>query len=192
MLEQIVGSKGRAAIFKCLFNGGHKRSHIRELSREAELSAPSLMREAKAMVRLGLLIEVQDGNRLDYLANADSPLYEVLCQLVEKTEGADVVLKEAFADCNAKVVFIYGSRAKGTERADSDYDIFIVGNEGLRSISAWVCNAAKKIDVEINPYVISPVEFHRRMQSGDHFIGEVMSSPKRFLKGGPDELAELV
>ena len=149
------------------------------------------MREAKSMVRLGLLRESKDGNRVDYVANVASPLYEVLERLVEKTAGADVVLRDAFADSSAEVVFIYGSRAKGSERADSDYDLFVIGDEGLRSVSARIQRAAEKIDVEINPYVIAPDEFRRRMKAGDHFLNDVMASAKRFLKGGEDELARL-
>ena len=192
MLEQIVGSKGRAAILKGLFGGRGQRAHTRELARVSQLSAPSLMREAKNLVRLGLLRESQDGNRVDYEANVDSPLYEVLKQLVEKTAGAEVVLRDVFVDSPAQIVFIYGSRAKGSERADSDYDLFVIGNEGLRSVSGRVREAAKKIDVEINPYVITPEEFVRRMKSGDHFLKDVMSSPKKFLKGDENELARLV
>ena len=191
MLEQIVGSKGRAAILRSLFDGRRQSAHIRELARISRLSAPSLMREAKSLVRLGLLRESKDGNRVDYVANVDSPLYEVLERLVEKTVGAEVVLRDAFADSPAKVVFIYGSRAKGSERADSDYDLFVIGNEGLRGVSARIQKAAEKIDVEINPYVIAPDEFSRRMKAGDHFLNDVMASAKRFLKGDEDELARL-
>ena len=191
MLEQIIGSKGRAAILRSLFDGRRQGVHIRELARISQLSAPSLMREAKSMVRLGLLQESKDGNRVDYVANVASPLYEVLERLVEKTAGAEVVLRDAFADSPAKVVFIYGSRAKGSERADSDYDLFVIGNEGLRGVSARIQKAAEKIDVEINPYVIAPDEFSRRMKVGDHFLNDVMASAKRFLKGDEDDLARL-
>lgn len=191
MLEQIVGSKGRAAILRSLFDGRHQSVHIRELARISRLSAPSLMREAKSLVRIGLLCESKDGNRVDYVANVVSPLYEVLERLVGKTDGAEVVLRDVFADSPSKVVFIYGSRAKGSERTDSDYDLFVIGNEGLRSVSGRVRKAAEKVDVEINPYVIAPDEFARRMKAGDHFLKDIMSSPKRFLKGDENELARL-
>ena len=191
MLEQIVGSKGRAAILRCLFDGRNQSVHIRELARVSKLSAPSLLREAKSLVRIGLLCESRDGNRVDYAANVTSPLYEVLERLVEKTDGAEVILRNLFADSLAKVVFIYGSRARGTERADSDYDLFIIGDEGLRSVSGRVRKAAERIDVEINPYVITSDEFVQRMKAGDHFLKDVMSSPKRFLKGDENELTRL-
>lgn len=191
MLEHILGSKGRAAIFANLFDGKHQQRHIRELARRAGMSAPSLMREAKGLVRLGLLVEERDGNRLDYAANVASPLYSIIEELVSKTAGGEMILREVFADAKAPVVFIYGSRAKGNARADSDYDLFVIGDEGLRGISRRVRVAAQKIDVEINPYVVSPSEFSRRLKANDHFIAEVMSSPKIFIKGSVDELARM-
>ncbi len=191
VLERLISSKGRVALFKALFDGRGKKAHIAEIAHESALSAPSLMREAKSLVRLGLLSEERDGNRVDYYANQESPLYSTIVALVDKTEGGEEVLRRAFADCDAEVVFIYGSRAKGTERTDSDYDVFVIGNEGLRKISARVRSAADEIAAEINPYVITREEFADRLAKTDHFLADVIASPKIFLKGGPDELARL-
>lgn len=189
MLERIVGSKGRVALLRALFDGRCQSVHIRELARKAELSAPSLMREAKNLVNMGLLKEVRDGNRVDYSANSDSPLYAPLLSLVEKTSGPIALLKEAFADSAADFVFVYGSRARGTERADSDIDLFVIGNEGLRMVSSRIASVAERVDVEVNPYVISSAELKRRLAAGDHFLNEVMASPKIFLKGDESGLA---
>jgi predicted nucleotidyltransferase len=149
------------------------------------------MREAKALVKIGLLREEKDGNRVDYCANVDSPLYPALTELVQKTAGPEAALREAFADSDNDVVFIYGSRARGCERADSDCDVFVVGREGLRKAAARAGEVANRIGIEVNPYVVTPEEFKRRVASDDHFLGDVMSSPKIFVKGSEDELAGL-
>ena len=191
VIDTLIGSKGKVALFMALFDGRQRRTHIRELARNAGLSAPSLMREAKSLVKIGLLQEEKDGNRVDYCANVDSPLYPALTELVQKTAGAEVALREAFDNSDNDVVFIYGSRAKGCERADSDCDVFVVGREGLRKAAARAGEVANRIGIEVNPYVVTPEEFKRRVASGDHFLGDVMSSPKIFLKGSEDELAGL-
>lgn len=191
VIDALLGSKGKVALLTALFDGRQRRIHIRELARNAGLSAPSLMREAKALVKIGLLRAEKDGNRVDYCANVDSPLYPALTELVQKTTGPEAALREAFADSDNDVVFIYGSRAKGCERTDSDCDVFVVGREGLRKIAARVGEVANRIGLEINPYVVTPEEFKRRVASGDHFLGDVMSSPKIFLKGSEDELGGL-
>ena len=191
VLDTLIGSKGKLAILLALFDGRGRRAHIREIARSSGLSAPSLMREAKSLVKIGVLREVHDGNRVDYLANVDSPLYSPLSELVVKTTGPEQTLRELFADSDNEVAFIYGSRARQNERADSDYDVFVVGNEGLRKIAARAGEVANKFGIEVNPYVVSPVEFRRRIVSGDHFLRDVMSSPKIFLKGDENELAGL-
>ncbi len=192
ILNDIFGSKGRVALLAALFDGRCLSIHIRELARSARLSAPSLMREAKAFVKAGLLNERRDGNRVDYSANSESPMYKPLVEIVKSANGAKDLLAQFFSDCDADAVFIYGSRASGNERADSDYDVFVVGRDGLRKVSAVAGEAASKIGVEVNPYVLTPEEFGRRMRAGDHFLSNVMSSPKVFLKGSDDELARLV
>jgi predicted nucleotidyltransferase/predicted DNA-binding transcriptional regulator len=191
VLDTLLGSKGKVALLSTLLDGKQRKVHIRELARNSGLSAPSLMREAKSLVKIGLLREERDGNRVDYLANVDSPLYAPLSELIGKTTGPEGALKESFADSDNDVVFIYGSRAKGNERADSDYDVFVIGREGLRKISARTGAVAAKVGVEVNPYVIAPDEFRRRVSAGDHFLGEVMASPKIFLKGDENELTRL-
>ena len=191
ILDKLIGSKGRVALLTMLLDGKQRRVHIRELARNSGLSAPSLMREAKSLVKIGLLLEERDGNRVDYLANVASPLYAVLSELVAKTAGAEIALKEAFSDSDNDVVFIYGSRAKGMERTDSDYDVLVIGREGLRKTVARAGAVANRIGVEVNPYVIAAEEFKQRISSGDHFLKEVMASQKIFLKGDEDELARL-
>ena len=191
ILDKLIGSKGRVTLLTMLLDGKQRRIHIRELARNSGLSAPSLMREAKSLVKIGLLLEERDGNRVDYLANVASPLYAVLSELVAKTTGAEIALKEAFSDSDNDVVFIYGSRAKGMERTDSDYDVLVIGREGLRKTVARAGAVANRIGVEVNPYVITTEEFRQRISSGDHFLKEVMASQKIFLKGDEDELARL-
>lgn len=191
MLEKVVGSHGRSAIFKMLFTEQHRKAHLRELARIAGLSAPSLMRELRELAELGVVNKEKDGNRVNYSANTESPLYDPICILVRKAEGGERLLAKALSDSDAEVAFIYGSRAKGTARADSDYDVFVIGNEGLRQVIARLRTVAEDINVEINPYVLSRKEFTNRLKAGDHFITEVIASPKIFLKGTKNELAAM-
>ena len=75
MLEKVVGSKVRAAIFTVLFTEQHRVLHIREMARMAGLTAPSLMRELRELAKIGLVRQEKDGNRVKYSASQESPLY---------------------------------------------------------------------------------------------------------------------
>lgn len=187
MLQEIVGSLGRAEIFKQLFTAECAKVYLRELARRTNLSAPVLQRELRQMVGLGIVLAEKSGNRIDYSANRTHPLYPVLCELVRKTAGAEALLKAAFQDCNARFVFLFGSMAKGTARRGSDVDLFVIGDCGLREVSRRIHSVADSMPQEINPYVITSKDFMERKQNQDHFISEMLNSPKIFLKGTSDE-----
>ena len=191
MLQKLLGSQGRAEILKNLFTSEHKILHLRQLARLSGLSAPVLLRELNQLLTLKLVVAQRDGNRVNYSANVNSPLFSVLCELVLKTEGAAGILKEAFSDSSASLVFIFGSYAKGTADADSDIDLFVIGDCGLRSVTRHIHAIAEKIGQEVNPYVITQNDFRTRLLNHDHFITEICQSPKIFLKGDADEFAKL-
>jgi hypothetical protein len=44
---------------------------------------------------------------------------------------------------------------------------------------------------EVNPHVLSEQEFAKRKQSGEHFLSNLLNSPKVFIKGNEDELAAM-
>ena len=188
ILEKLFGSQTRAAILKTMFSAESLKVHLRELARLTGLSAPNLMREAKMLAREGILVEEKDGNRVLYAANPACPFHDALKDIVAKATDGVALLKGAFSNSAVKVAFIYGSRAKGTARADSDYDIFCVGDEGLRKVTALLSPVHDALGVELNPYVITEGELKGRLASGNHFLKDVMVSEKLFLKGGPNEL----
>lgn len=191
MLQKLLGSQARAEILKNLFTQEHKSIHLRELSRLSGLSAPVLQRELRQLEALGIVTIQKDGNRVKFSANDDNLLYPLLCELVLKTEGPAGILKDAFADSPAIFVFIFGSTANGTAHAGSDIDLFVIGDCGLRDVTKRIHAAAGKIGQEINPYVISQKDFTERLHKQDHFLNEIISTPKIFLKGDADEFARL-
>ena len=191
MLQKLLGSQARAEILKNLFTQEHKSIHLRELSRLSGLSAPVLQRELRQLEALAIVTIQKDGNRVKFSANDDNLLYPLLCELVLKTEGPAGILKDAFADSPAIFVFIFGSTANGTAHAGSDIDLFVIGDCGLRDVTKRIHAAAGKIGQEINPYVISQNDFTERLHKQDHFLNEIISTPKIFLKGDADEFARL-
>jgi predicted nucleotidyltransferase len=163
-----------------------------ELARHMEVSPSSLQRELESLVATGLLLRREDGRRAYFKANAESPLFQELKGLLEKTAGIVPALKTAIQkfDDRIELALLYGSIARGEEHASSDVDLMIVGR--LRQID--LLPALRKLETrfhrEVNVTLFSPEEFHRKLAKGDHFLNTVLKGKTIPLKGRLNELEE--
>ncbi len=192
ILSEILSSKVREKIFEHLFNGQGAEIHVRELQRRSGCSIGTIQTELKKLSRLDLVTSRRDGNRLYYRGNQDHPLYPDICSMIEKTVGLFAQLRAAFERLQSiECVFIFGSVAAGVESANSDVDLMIIGDIGLRDLSTQLADIAAVVGREINPHVVSAGEFRRRAEEKEHFIAAVMRSTKVFIRGGEDDFAKL-
>ena len=187
-LSEILSSRSRAAIFKLLFSGSEKELHVREIQRRSKLNDSTLRQELKKLVRLDLVKGRKDSNRIYYRANRDSPLYPEILNLVIKTTGIVQVLRESMKDQRVSVAFVFGSIAVGEESAGSDVDILVIGEIGFRDLSEVLSGCSEEIGREINPHVMTSDEYRKRVRSGEHFISQVLKSPKIFIVGTDHDL----
>jgi len=79
----------------------------------------------------------------------------------------------------------------GGADAESDVDLMVIGDLGLRDLSRCLAGVSDTIGREINPHVMRPEEFKTRVEKGEHFITRVLESPKLFVIGSEDELAAM-
>ncbi|MBW1851681.1 MAG: toxin-antitoxin system toxin subunit [Deltaproteobacteria bacterium] len=187
-LSEILSSRTRAEIFRLLFGTVEEDLHVREIQRRSGLNDSTIRQELRKLVRLNLVIGRKDSNRVYYRAKKSSPLYPELRNLVLKTVGLADVLRDALQDDRIQVVFVFGSMAGFRETADSDLDLFVIGDVGLRRISELLAGVTEKIGREINPHVMSRDEFQKRLKSGEHFISSIMKTSKLFIIGNEHDL----
>ena len=105
-----------------------------------------------------------------------------------KTDGLAGVLQPALKTPEVRLAFVFGSVARGDTRAESDVDLMVIGEVGLRKLTALLSGIADKVGREINPHVMTPEEFAKRKADRDHFVTSVLGSPKLFVKGTEHEL----
>lgn len=190
-LPDILSSRARAEIFRLLFGVSTRELHVRELERRSGLALGTIQQEIKKLEGMELLVARKDGNRVYYCANTSHPLYQDIHNLVLKTSGLVEVLGEALAREGVAAVFVFGSVARGEEGAGGGVDVMVIGECGLKAVSAWLGGVSEKLGREVNPHVIDKAEFRRRHGSGDPFLLRVLESPKLFVVGDEDELARL-
>ncbi len=188
-LAELLSSRARAEIFRLLFSGTGEELHVREIERRSGLNDSTLRQELRKLVRLELVQSRRDSNRVYYRAKTESPLYpEEIRNLVLKTSGLSDVLKSALKDKRIRVAFVFGSIARGEEKAGSDVDLMVIGHLGLRDLSGLLSGIEEKIGREVNPHVLREEELRKRIRAKEHFVSSVMETPKIFIIGSQREL----
>ena len=191
MLEQLFNSQIKAVILTRLFTPEHRKYHLRQLARDGGVSAPGLLKELRHLHEMKLVLRIENKGNSDYCANTASPLFSILCDLVDKTEGLIGKIRRMLSTLDTECVFIFGSEANGTARPDSDIDLFVIGSCSLLEISKALMPAADITNREINPVLYTAKDFREKCRSKNHFVQSVLQAPMIFLKGGRNELKRL-
>jgi predicted nucleotidyltransferase len=189
LLTSFLSSRTRAAFLRLLFGLKTAPLHTRELARQAGVTARSVQKEASTLLKLGLLTVRKDGNRTYYDANRQHPIYKEIHDMVLKTSGLVDIINQALGNATGvSCAFIFGSIASGTENADSDIDLMVIGTVGLRKLSSLLSGVSEALGREINPHIMTQEEFGRRLKKNEHLISRILESPKIFVIGTEDEL----
>ena len=193
ILGELLSSRIRAEIFRNLFGiAPDSALYMREIERRTGFAIGTVQTELKKLQRLDIISRVRDGNRVYYRANTAHPVYPEIRALVLKTSGlADVIVNALRNETGIRVAFLFGSFARQEEKAGSDVDLMVVGEIGLRKLTGLLMDVSGKIGREINPHVFSEKEFVKRKRNQDHFLKQVLESPKIFIIGTENELAEM-
>lgn len=101
------------------------------------------------------------------------------------------MLESALSQAGVEIVFVFGSMASGRARPDSDLDLFVVGDIGLRKLTKLMSGISERLGREVNPHVMTREELSKKAQKGDHFLSNVLGSKKRFVVGTENELRAL-
>lgn len=191
LLRGLLGSQSRAEILRLLFNGRDQEFYLRDLERRTGLLIRSVQYEMANLLKMDLVEERRDGNRRYFSANRMHPLYEDICQIVLKTSGWVLSLKHLLARPDVVLAFVFGSIASGEERAESDIDVMVIGDIGLRELTALTGPLARKTGRPINGITYTVREFSRRIKVKEHFISTVLASPRLYLIGSEDDIVKL-
>ena len=190
-LTTLIGSKTRAEIFRLLFQRAGTELYLRELHRRSGVSIRPVQQELSKLAQIGLVKLRNDGNRIYYRANTEHPLFPEIRGIVEKTSGVSALLETALAGPGIEMAFIFGSVGAGNARPDSDLDLFVVGDIGLRALVKRLGGMSERAGRVINSHVMSKDEFSRKAKKKDHFISSLLGAQKAFVIGTEDELRRL-
>jgi predicted nucleotidyltransferase len=184
----------RGEILAAMLTQHEKWWYLSELAQFVRTTPSSLQRDLKALVDGGILQQRREGTRTYFKADTRSPLFADLHGLVEKTVGLLPTLQRLLEqlDTRIDIAFVYGSIARGEERATSDVDLLVIGAVGLAELAPGLRKVEGHLGREVNVTSYSRSEFKDKVDAGDHFLTEVLRAPKQFVKGEQRDLDEVV
>ena len=182
-LADALFGKTKKAVIGILFSRPRVSIHLRELARLSNVSAPSILREMNILEAAGIVRSRRDGNRVQYEANSECPLFDELRGIAKKTFGIADQLREALSDLEIVVAFIFGSVARDEDKSHSDVDVLAIGKGSYRDILNRVRLAEELIGRPVNVKFYKPKEFRDTLAQGNAFLHRIAAEPKIYLIG---------
>lgn len=173
-----------------LFGQPDRRFQSGELIRLAGSGTGAVHRVLTRLADTGLVSVERVGNQKYYQANRASPVFDELHSLVLKTSGLLGPLRAALAPLAGRVhaAFVYGSVAKGTDRAASDIDLMVIADDvDYAELFAALQSVESVLARTVSPNLMTLPEW-RRKQKQDGFATRIAGQPRLFVLGSDDDL----
>ena len=179
----------RQTLLGLLFGQPEREYTLSELIELAQAGRGAVQREVGRLVESGLIC--QEGRRRGrrYRANPDSPIFEELCGIARKILGPAEVIREALLPLQTqiRVAILYGSVARGADRADSDIDVLIVSDELLlEDVFEALSQAERALGRSVSPTLYTSDEYERRRAANSPFLADVLEGEHKVLLGRVD------
>ena len=190
-LADALFTKTQQRVLGAFFGQPERSFYASELIRDAGTGSGAAQRELARLEESGLIVARQIGHQKHYQANAASPLYSELRNIVLKTVGLAEPLRDALKPLSSAIraAFVYGSVAKATDQAASDIDLMII-SDGLTygEIFGALERVTPSAGRKVNPTVYTAAEFSKRAGNENAFLTRVLEQPKLWVFGSNDDL----
>jgi predicted nucleotidyltransferase len=174
-----------------LFGQPDRRFQSAELIRLARSGTGAVHRQLRRLAAVGLVSVSSLGNQKFYQANGASPIYRELHGLISKTVGLVEPLHRALAPFGDRIsaAFVYGSVAKGRDRATSDIDLMVL-SDSVRHDELYEAlgPAERELGRPVNPTLMTRAEWGSKRAVADSFASRVANAPHRMVLGSEDDL----
>jgi predicted nucleotidyltransferase len=179
-------------VFGLLFGQPERSFFATELIGLAKGGSGAVQRELQRLTESGLVTVRRVGNQKHYQANRAAPIFEELRGIAVKTLGPAEAVREALVPLADRIraAWIFGSIAKGTDRAQSDVDVMIVA-DGLTLEEAFTALEAAELSLgrKVSPTLYTSKEFERRQKANNPFLTKVLAGERILLMGDENAAA---
>ena len=172
-----------------LFGQPDRSFFVTQIMELANAGRGAVQRELERLRQGGLVTVRNVGTQKHFQANPDSPLFDELCGIIQKTVGLAGPIRAALESLpeSPRRAFVYGSVAKRTDSSDSDIDLLVVAdNTELEQIYAALMPVEQSLARPISLTLYTEEEYERRRKDGNPFLQRVLDGPIIDLIGSSD------
>ena len=190
-LADVLFTPVQQRVLGLLFGQPERRFQSAELIRLAGAGTGAAHRLLTRLAATGLLRVETVGNQKFYQANERAPVYTELVGLVRKTVGLAGPLLAALGPLADRITtaFVYGSVAKGADRASSDIDLMVIADDlDYAALAAALVAAEESLARPVNPNLMTRTEWQRKRAEAGSFAARIAAQPKVFVIGAEDDL----
>lgn len=177
-----------------LLFGQPDRSFIQQdLIERAGGGSGAIRRELARLVESGLVTATVVGRQKHFQANHTAPIFHELRGIVLKTIALTDPLRTALRPLARRIdlALVYGSIARGEDRAQSDIDLLVVADDlRLEELFARLATVEKKLGRTISPTLYTRTDFERRRTRGTPFLKKVLNGEHLILFGSLSDDSE--
>jgi len=179
-------SKTKQKILGLLFANEDREFYIREIARLIGVSPMGAQKSLNTLEQAGIVTSQKKGIQKFYSVNKENPTYAEIKGLAIKSFGVARILKEVLGDvAGIEEAFIYGSFAKGEVDANSDIDLFVIGDVEYNVLSKAARKAEDILGREVNFGLISEKEFFEKKKADNPFIKDITTNKRiELIKNG--------
>ena len=153
MLETLITSKTRLRLLIKFFISQANHGYLNGLATEMGESTNSIRKELNRLFDAGYIVKIKNNNKVEYKANTNHPMFEILQKVVHKHLGIEQII-EAVLDRMGKIkkIILVGDYANGVD--SGKIEIFLVGeNLDMDYISNIELKVEKLISRKISFYL---------------------------------------
>ena len=192
MLEYLITSKAKRSVLRLLLMNPERAFYVREVGRLTGEPLNAVRRELGYLEKAGLVSSRREGTLRYCSVNKDSPFYTELKKIIYATVGFGEYLTTKLQNPEQiELAFIYGSVARDEETAESDIDLFVVGDIDVGTLHTLVSNIEKDTGRSINYTLMTRQELNERILKDEPFVKRIMAEPKLMLKGKLNNASEV-
>jgi predicted nucleotidyltransferase len=190
-LSNALFSNVQQRVLALIFGHPERSFYTSEIVRNVHSGTGGVERELTRLEQSGLVSSHRIGNQKHYQANRESPIFEELRGIILKTVGLAQPLRQSLLPYidKIKAAFVYGSVAKGTDNAQSDIDLMVIGDDlSYSDLYAGLQKAEHVLRRPVNPTFLPFDDWWRKASTKDSVIAKIDAQPKIFIVGSQADL----